>query len=101
MSFADGAQAEDEAKATRRSASLIRMRDDARIEECRSLERILVQEIRADQLALHLGEDIVDDEGILHLVGTRLERRQQIAVTPLEVLQDIGQQMHRHGGIER
>ena len=57
MPFADRAQAEDEATPARRRAGLVRMGDDARIEQCRRLERIFVQEIRADQLALDLGED--------------------------------------------
>ena len=95
MSFADGAQAQDEAKPAFRRAGLIGMRDDARIEQGRGLEGIFVQEIRADQLALHLGEIGMGGEGVFHFVGARLERRQQVAVAALEILQNFGQQIAR------
>ena len=52
MPFADGAKAQDEATAALRRARLIGMGDDARIEQRRRFEGILVQEIGSDQLAL-------------------------------------------------
>ena len=65
--------------------------DDARIEQGRRFERIFVQEIGADQLALDLGEIGMRGEGVFHLVGARLERLQQVAVPALEILEHIGQ----------
>ena len=50
-----------------------------------------MQEIGANQLALVLGERRMRGKGVLHFVGARLERLQQIAMAALEILQDLGQ----------
>ena len=101
MPFADRAKTEDEAAAAFRRAGLIGMRDDARIEQRRRFEGIFVQKIGADQLALDLGETRMRRKGVFHLVGARLEGRQQVAMAALEVLEHIGQLAGRHLGIER
>ena len=46
-----------------------------------------MQEIGSDQPALDLGKRRVPGEGVLHLVGARLECGKQVAVTTLEVLE--------------
>ena len=99
MPFPDRAKTEDEATSAFRRAGLIRMGDDARIEQCRRFEGILMQEIGSDQLTLRLGENRMRREGDFHFVGARLEGRQQVAMAALEILQHIGQVMGCHLGI--
>ena len=101
MAFADGTKAEDEAQAAFRRAGLIGMRDDARIEQRRRLERIFVQKIGADELPLDLRERGMVGQGLFHLVGACLEGLQQVAVTAEEILQHIGQLTGRCIGVER
>src|SRR5579859_2541223 len=91
VSLADSAQAENEAQAACRYPRLIGVWHDARIEQCRRFERILVHEVGADELALNFGKGGMRREGCLHLVGTKLERLQQVAMPALEVLQHIRQ----------
>ena len=91
MPLPDRAKAEDETTSAFRRAGLVRMRDDARIEQCRRFEGIFVQKVGADQLTLHLGENHMRREGDFHLVGARLEARQQVAMAALEIVQHIGQ----------
>lgn len=101
MPFPDCAKAQDEATTACRRTGLIRMGDDAWIEQCRGFEGILVQEVGSDQLALYLAEGGMSKKGVFHFVGTRLECRQQVAVATLEILEDIGQLVGSHLGIER
>jgi hypothetical protein len=101
MSFPDGTKTENEAMAAHWGAGLIRMGDDAWIEQCRRFEGIFVQKIGSDQLALYLGESGVRRKGLLHFIGTRLECLKQVAVATLEVLKDIGELGGRRFGIER
>ena len=91
MPFADGAKTEDEAQAAFRCAGLVGMRHDAGIEQRRGFERVFVEKIGADQLALDLGKGAVSRQGLFHFVGARFERLQQVAMAALEILQDIGQ----------
>ena len=70
---------------------LIGVRDDARIEQRGRLERILVQEVGADQLALSLVNGACAGESILHFVGPRLEGGEQVTVAALEILEHIGE----------
>ena len=101
MPFPDRAKTQDEATPAFRRTGLIRMGDDARIEQRRRLEGIFMHEIGADQLALHLGENDMSSKGVFHFVGTRLERLQQVAVAALEILENIGQLVGCRLGIER
>ena len=101
MSFADGAQTENEAQAALRRARLVGMRHDARVEQRRRFERIFVEKIGADQLPLVFGKGAVRRQGLLHLVGARLERLQQVAVAALEILQDVGELAGDGFGIQR
>ncbi len=91
MAFADGAKAENEAQAAFRRARLVGMRHDAGVEQGRGFERIFLEKIGADELALDLGKCAVRGKGILHLVGTGLERLQQIAMPALEIFQHVRQ----------
>ena len=90
MSFAHGAEAENEPPVAGWRAGLIRVGNDARIEECSRFESVFVHEIGANELPLHWRKGLVRPEGILHLICARLERFQEIAMAPLEVLEHIG-----------
>ena len=75
--------------------------DDARIKQRRRLERIFVHEIGADQPPLQLGEIGMGGERFLHLVGTALEGREQIAMPAFEILQHLGELVRSSLGVER
>ena len=89
MPLADRAQAEDESARSRRNPGLIGMRHDTGIEQRSRLEGVFVQEIRADEPALFLCETRMSGEGPFHLIRARLEGREQIAVPPYKILQDL------------
>ena len=57
----------------------------------RRLKGIFVQKIGADQLPLKLGEYGMRRQSVLHVIGARLECRQQVAMAPFEILEHIGQ----------
>src|SRR5437899_8843194 len=91
MAFACRAKADSKAQAPLRRTRLVGVRYDAGIEQRGSLERIFVQKIGADQLALDAGKSAVRRQRLFHDVSTRLERLQQITMTALEVLQHVRQ----------
>ena len=101
MSFADGAKAQDKAKAAVRHTGLIRMGHDARIEQRRGFKRILIEKVGPHQLPLHLGERSMIGKRLLHLLSAYFERLQQIAVAPQKILQHVGQLSGGGRGIER
>ena len=101
MPFPDGAKTQDEATPAFRRTRLVRVRDDARIEQRRRLERIFMHKIGADQLALHLGKNNMSSKGVFHFLGTRLECLQQVAVATLKILKNIAELVGRRLGIER
>ena len=92
MPFADSAKAENEAQAAFRRPRLVRVRHDAGIEQRRGLERVFVQKISADQLALDPGKSTVSRQRLFHDVGTGLECLQQVAMPALKVFQHVCQQ---------
>ncbi len=100
MPFADRTETENEAQATFRRVRLVGMRHDAGIKQGRGFERILMEKIGADQLALGFGKGAVSSQCLFHYIGARLERLQQVAVPALEILQDIGQLAGNRFGIE-
>lgn len=69
------------------------MQDDARIEQSRGFERILVKKIGADEAALRLIELGMGLERVFHFRGTGLENIEQIPVTPLKILKHVCQLM--------
>lgn len=89
MPLANRAQAEDEAARPRGSPSLIGMRHDTRIEQRSRLEGVFVQKVRANEPALLLRETRMSGKGPFHLIRARLEGREQIAVSPDKILQDV------------
>src|ERR1700716_106791 len=89
MSFADGAQAQDEPTAVLRRAGLVRVPDDAWIEQRRRFKRILMKKIRADQAALRLIQFGVRLKCLFHLRSARLEEIEQIPVTAFEIFEHI------------
>lgn len=101
MPFSNGTQAEDEATTAFWRTGLVRVDDDARIEQRSGLERVFVHEVGANQLPLNLGEDGVVGERILHLIRTCFELCQQVAMTSLKVLQNIGELLRCRFGVER
>ena len=60
-----------------------------------------MQKISADQSALDFAEIHVRRKRFFHFVGARLEGRQKVAVAALKVLEDIGELVRRHLGVER
>ena len=50
-----------------------------------------MQEIGAHQLPLKFGEFGMRRQSVFHVIGARLECRQQVAMTALEILKDTGQ----------
>ncbi len=101
MPFPDRAKTEDEAPPAFRGAGLIKMGDNAWIEQGRGLERIFVHEIGADQLSLYLTESGVSSKGAFHFVGAPLEDLQKVAVATFEIFEDIGQLAGRRLDTER
>src|SRR5580704_2786530 len=100
MSFAGGAETENEAQATRRRVRLIGVWHDRGVEQGRGFERIFVEKISADQLALGLGEGAVSRQRLFHDVGARFERLQQVTMPALEIFEDIGELAGNGFGIE-
>ena len=100
MTFADGAKAQDESAAILRRAGLVRMPDDARIEQGRRLERVFVEKIRADQATLRLVQFGMRLERIFHLRSARLEDLEQIPVTTFEIFEHFAQLLCGSIGIE-
>lgn len=100
MPFTDGAQAQNETAATLGRAGLIGMPDDARVEQGRRLERILVKKISTDQAALREIQCGMRRERVFHLCGARSENFEQIPVTALEIFQHVAQLLCRRFGIE-
>src|SRR5689334_19736644 len=89
MSLTNGTQAQHEAQPPHRGPSLIGVGNDAWVEQRRGFERVFVQEISADQLALAIGEREVCAERLLHFIRALLEFIEQITVPALEILQDL------------
>ena len=100
MPFADGAKAQDESAAIFRGTRLVGVPDDARIEQGRRLERVLIEKIRTDEAALRLIQFGMWLERIFHLCGARLEDIEQIPVTAFEVFEDIAQLLRSSFRIE-
>ena len=98
--FADGTQAQDEPTAVCRRAGLVGMAHDARIEQGRRLERVLVQEVGSDQAALRLVQDGMRLQRVFHLGGARLEDLEQVAVTAFEILEHFGELPRGSPGLE-
>ena len=100
MPLADGAKAQDESTAILRRAGLVRVSDDARIEQGRRLEGVLVQKICTDQSALRPIQFSMRFERLFHLVGARLEDIEQISVTTFKILQHLDQLLRGGFGIK-
>src|SRR6185437_11289948 len=91
MTFTDRAETQDEAALAGRHARLIWMGDNARIEQSGGFERILVHEVRANELTLRFGESDMAMERIFHFVSASLKGRQDVAVAALKINQNLGQ----------
>lgn len=91
MPFADSAKAQDKSTPLDRCAGLIGMANDARIEQRRRLERILVQKICADETALRLIQFGMRFKRFFHLGGARLEDVEQVPVTTVEIFEYVAQ----------
>ncbi len=101
MPFANRTQAQNETSAARRRPGLIRMGNDAGIEQRRRFERILIEEIGTDQPPLFLRESRMRGERVFHFIGARLETGEQITVASLEILQHFGELVGGRLRIER
>lgn len=83
-----------------RCAGLVWMPDDARIEQGRGLERILIEKISSDQAALCLVQLGMWRERVLHLRSSRFENVEQVSVAAFEVFEHLAQLLRRGFGIE-
>jgi hypothetical protein len=100
MPFADGTKAQDESAAIDRRAGLIGVPHDARIEQGRRLERVLVKKIRPDEATLRLIQVRMRVERLLHVGGASLEDLEQVSVTACEIFQHVAQLPCGRIGIE-
>src|SRR3979490_2786933 len=100
MPFANGTETENEAQTTLRSVRLVGMRHDRGVEQGRGFERIFVEKIGADQLALDFGKAAMRRQSLFHDVGAPSDRLQQVAMSALEILQDIGELAGNSFGIK-
>ena len=50
-----------------------------------------MHEVRTDELALHFGERDMRCERLFHFISALFERRQQIAVSALEIFENFGE----------
>src|SRR5580658_10032957 len=100
MPFANGTKAQDESAAIAGGASLVRMPDDARIEQGRCLERVLMKKICTDQAALRLIQFGVRCQRLLHIDGARLEDIEQVPVTTFEIFENVCQLLRGRFSIE-
>ena len=100
MPFANGTKAQDESTAILRRASLVGVPYDARIEQGRRLERVLVEKIRTDQAALRLIQFGMWFERLFHLCGAHLKDIEQIPVPAFEILEHITQLLRSNIGTE-
>ena len=73
MPFADRTKAQNEPTAIYRRTGLVRVAHDARIEQGRRFERVLVKEVGSDQAALRLVQYGMRLQRIFHLGRARLE----------------------------
>src|ERR1700730_9475803 len=101
MPFTGGTETENEAQATLRRLGLVGVRHDAGVKQGRGFERIFVEKVSADQLALGAGKGAMSRQRLFHVVGASLERLQQVAMAALEIFQNIGELAGNGFGIER
>ena len=100
MPLADGAKAQDESAAIFRRAGLVRMPHDARVEQGRSLEGVLVEKIRADQPALSPIQFGMRRERFFHVIGARFESIEQVSVTTIKIFKHVAQLLSGGFGIQ-
>jgi hypothetical protein len=91
MPFSDRTQTQDETPTASRRAGLIRMSDDAGIEQGSRLERVFEKKIGAHEPALLTGKCCVGRKSVFHILCARVESLEQISVAPLEILQYVRQ----------
>jgi hypothetical protein len=80
VAFANGAKAQDEPALAVTHTRLVRVTDNARIEQGRRLERIFMEEVGADQLTLSVSEHGMWIKCSLHLGRARDEQLEQVSV---------------------
>jgi len=91
MTLSDGAKAQYESTTILRRIGLFRMPDNARIEQGRRFERVLVKKIRSNQAASRLVQYGMRLQRLFHLCGARLENLEQVPVTTFEIFEHLGQ----------
>jgi hypothetical protein len=101
MALSHGAKAQDEAHPACGCPALVRMRNDAGIEQGRRFEGVLVQKVGSHEPALFPGEGRVRGERVLHLLGAHFELLEQVAVPALEVFQHFGELDVRSPRVQR
>ena len=89
--FADGTKAQNESAPSIGCARLVGVPDDARIEQGRGFERVLVKKIRTDEVALRFRQYGMRLQCLFHLDSTRLEDLEKVPVTTFEVFEHVRQ----------
>ena len=89
MTFADSTQAQDEPAPSLGCAGLVGVPDDARIEQGRGFERILVKKVGTDQVALRFAQHGMRLQGTFHLNRARIEDLEQVPVAALEIVEHV------------
>lgn len=100
MTLADGTKAQDESAAIFCHTRLVRVPDDARIEQSRCLKRVLVEKVCANKPALRRIQFRVRLERVFHLFSARLEDIEQISVTAFEIFEHVTQLLLGSFGIK-
>ena len=100
MPFADGPKAQYESASSRGCAGLVGVPHDARVEQGRGFERVLVQEIRTDQMPLCFRQNGMRLQCRLHLDGTHFEGLEQVPMPTFEVFEYVGQLLLSGVGVE-
>jgi hypothetical protein len=98
--FAYCTKAQDESTTAFRRASLVGVPDDARIEQGRCLERVLMKKICPYQAALRSIQFGMRLQRLFHIRSARLEDVQQIPVTAFEIIEHVRQLSRGSFGIE-
>ncbi len=101
MALAYRTKTEDETQASVGNAGLVRVRNDAGIEERRSLECVFLEEVCADQPPLGRGKGAMAVDHDVHLRRPRIAAFGKVAMTALEALKRGAQPLLRPGIIER
>jgi len=100
VTFTDCSETQNVSAPTLGRSGLVGVANDARVEQGRCFERIFVEKIGTDQLALYFAEYNMGCEGGFHFGGSLFEYLQQVPVAAIEIFEHVVQLTFRGLGIE-